>query len=474
MLTHFDKVFRIDLRLKKDEQILVGVSGGPDSLCLLDLLHKNGYSVIVAHLNHGLRPESGDEAHRVEEVAVSYGFPFVLEECNILALSEATGKSLEHMAREARYGFLFRQASVADAQAVLVGHNADDQVETVLMHFLQGAGMTGLMGMKKITLPNPWSEVIPLIRPLLMTWRSQILDYCRDNNLDPIFDSSNQDTEYFRNRIRHELIPYLESYVPGVRVRLLQMADVFETDYKFLHEYIDRAREDCLEICGDGYVPFDAICFNKQPLSLRRHLVRWAISTLREDVRELDYDAIERALSVAKSVSQSGQQDLVMGIRAYLEDGVFYLASWEADLPQVQWPQISHEVIIEAPGHVELSNGWYLIVKPIVNGESVQEQVSTNPDPYRAWVDVGDQLTSLKVRGRRAGDMFVPLGMGGKSKKLSDFMIDQKIPKRARECWPLVCLGDEIIWVPGVRQSHEFKLGPKTEQVIYLQLIPPS
>ncbi len=477
MLTHFDKVFRIDFLLDKQKPILIGVSGGPDSLCLLDLLHKCGYLVIIAHMNHKLRPEADAEARSVEGLAASLRVEFALEECNIRALAEKTGQSIEGTARQARYRFLFRQAEEIGAQAVAAGHNADDQVETVLMHLLQGTGLAGLMGMQPITLPNPWSEEIPLVRPLLSTWSDQILEYCRTNHLEPLFDRSNEDTKFLRNRLRHELIPQLEEYAPGVKSRLWQTADILAADRAVLDDAVALARHSCLLEQGDGYVSFDALSLSYQPLSVRRGLVKWAMSMLRSDIRDLSFEAVERATSLLESAPRAGQQDIALGVSAFLEEGVFYLADRGADLPSKQWPQMpsnAESLVIDLPGRIDLADGWQITAKVHRAGEIDWEQVLNNRDPYRAWVDVGEQATSLNVRGRSPGDRFSPFGMGGNSKKLSDLMIDLKIPQRARARWPLICRGDEILWLPGFRQAHGYGLNEESRRIVFLQLLRPS
>jgi len=217
MLNEINSILREKCLITPGELVVTGVSGGPDSLCLMDLLHKLGYRVIVAHLDHRLRPESEDEAQRVKKMAAESGLPFVRESKDIETFSRQRGLSLEEGARLARYQFLFREAEKIRAAAVMVGHTADDQVETVLMHLLRGAGLPGLTGMSHRSLPNAWSEKIPLLRPLLGVWREAIWEYLNDQGLNPSLDPSNLDERIFRNRLRHELIPYLETFNPRLR-----------------------------------------------------------------------------------------------------------------------------------------------------------------------------------------------------------------------------------------------------------------
>ena len=472
MLSHFYDILRIDLQLNPKKPLVIGVSGGPDSLFLLDIMIRHGFSVVVAHLDHGLRAESGGEARRVGLIAESFGVPFILEARDVAVMADTQGLSLEEAARIARYRFLFQQAQILGAQAVAVGHNANDQVETVLMHLLRGAGLSGLKGMTAYSLPNPWSDKIPLVRPLLSVWRAEILEHCQQRGLEPVFDSSNQDTDFFRNRLRHDLIPYLDEYVPGMRERLWRMADILADDNAVLEEAAFAAKNICLESQATGFVSFNARVFTYQPVAVQRRLIRWAVSELRQDTRDLGSNAVERALLPLASPLETIYQDVALGLRAFIEDGLLFIAAWEADLPSAQWPQLETDTVLQIPGEIDFPDGWQLRGEYIQDLQSVREQAYENADPFRAWFDAGDQLSALAVRARQPGDRFRPLGMGGDSTKLSDFMINQKIPRRARQRWPLVCMGDEIVWVPGFRQSHGFRLSQESKRILFLQLTP--
>lgn len=454
----------------------MGVSGGPDSICLLDLLHQNGYLVIAAHLDHQLRNESGAEARRVAGLAESLGVKFVSEACDVCEFSAEYKYSIEQAGRIARYRFLFRQAETFGAQAVAVGHNADDQAETVLMHFLQGSGLDGLSGMKDVLLPNPWNESVPLVRPLLSTSRTQIMEYCRARGLEPILDASNQDPKYFRNRLRVELIPQLEAYVPDVKQKLTQMAAILTADQTILDDMTAAARKACVLEQWEGFVRFDALKFMDQPLGVRRRLVRWAFSALSNDRRELDFHAVQRALSVFQKRG-SPRQDVASGVSAVLEDDIFYLASQEADWPTRQWPQLpagEDFLKLDIPGAMLLAAGWKLVVRVFEGDEGKRKQALENQDPFRAWLAVEGQVPTLHARIRQKGERFYPFGMGGKSKKISDIMVDLKIPRRARARWPLICLDEEVIWLPGYCQAYGTGIKPESSRILFMQIIPPK
>lgn len=474
MLTRIEENLDRYCHLEANSRLLVGVSGGADSLALLDSLDRLGYGLIIAHLNHGIRPEAAGEADRVRRAAESRGFLFVLKECDTSAHARAENLSLEEAARELRYAFLFEQAQFHGADAVAVGHNADDQVETVLMHWLRGAGLAGLKGMQVCTLPNPWSEAIPLVRPLLSVWGDEIRAYCQERGLDPVFDRSNLDPSYFRNRLRHELIPLLEDYVPGIRHRLRQMAEIIAGDHAVLSAVVDEAWNDCLVEEGEYFVAFDAEELNGQPLGVKRRLIRRAVAVLRPDIRDLSFEAVERALDALEQPGQVG--NLALDVNAFLEGDSFYLLERGAmdALPSGEWPQLPEgggHIDIPVPGVIALPGGWHLEADWVENVESAWDEIITNENPYQAWITLPKRdPADLALRSRLRGDRFQPMGMEGHQVKISDFMIDQKIPRRMRERWPLVCVEDQIAWVVGLRLSECFRVKKMASRVVHLRL----
>ncbi len=459
--------------LCKEQPVLLGFSGGADSLCLLDLLCERGYSVVAAHLNHGLRAEAEGEVRHAERVARALGADFVSEGIDVANYADEVGKSLEEAARNIRYSFLFEQAHLHNAQAVMVGHHADDQAETVLMHFLRGSGMAGLKGMRPCSLPNPWSAEIPLLRPLLGVPRRAILAYCAQRGLDPVDDPSNQDTTLFRNRLRHEVLPNLDELVPGIRQRLSQMAGILAADEDVLTGMTVQTSRDVVVERGADFIALDAAGLAKLPLGLQRRMIRWAVGELRPDLRDLDFAAVERALTVLRADRPAA--DLVLGVRAFAEGERYYLAARDANLPTGFWPQLIDKetlLTLSLPGALDLPGGWVLRCEICAEVESAHALARANDDPYRAWVDLGEQPpTQLQVRARRPGDRIQPLGMSGARVKLSDLMINEKIPWRARAGWPVVCLGDQVVWLPGFRLAQPFRLTGATRRGVHLHLV---
>ena len=458
-----------DCALMMDSPLLVGVSGGADSLSLLDVLHALGYPLIVAHFDHALRPESAIDVERVRGEAEARCLPFVTERQDVAALAREKSFSIEEAARIARYAFLYGQARQHDAQGIAVAHTADDQVETVLMHLLRGAGMAGLKGMTYRTIHPEWDKKIPLLRPLLGVWRSEIEDYCAEHGLRPIHDASNADTTFFRNRLRHELIPYLSDYNPRIKDIVWRMSQSLTGD----HEVLQLAVEETWgKVClreGEDYVEFSAEALGAYPRGMQRSLVRRAIACLRPVLRDIDFDSVERALAFVAHPTESGQMDLIANLILWSENGHIFLAERHAKVIDAGWLQMppEMEISLDVPGAVEV-DGWRLVV-------TLHEHIDLAAlegdleDPWQAWLDADLLAFPLLIRTRRPGERFKPLGMNGHSMKLSDFWVNEGLNRRARAGWPLVFSGEELASVPGFRPAHPFRLTAQSRRAVQLR-----
>jgi tRNA(Ile)-lysidine synthase len=467
-LTH---ILQQDCLIDFTRPVLIGVSGGPDSLCLLDLMWRLEYQLVVAHLNHGLRSEADADAQIVCEAVQTRGLPFILHKVDISAYALRNTLSVEEAARKVRYQFLFEQALQNNAQAVVVAHTADDQVETVLMHLLRGAGLTGLKGMSFRSQPNPWSSEIALVRPLLGVFREDVMEYCSERGLQPVFDRSNLDTTYFRNRIRAELLPVLETYNINIKSTVLRMAQTLAGDDQVLDGVIHGAWKDCCLEQGVGSVALNSTKLLSKPLGIQRRLVRTAISYLRPGLRDIDFAAIEKVLFFMQQSGQNTQSDLINGLCLIREGDAVWIADWKSNLPTESWPQIdmpSYELPV--PGRIDFQNGWHLQSDLVGDVQDAMVNAQKNIDPFKAWINVGEPLSLLKIRSALPGDRFQPLGMEGHSTKLFDFFINIKVPRRLRLHWPLVYLGNEIAWIPGYRISHVHRLTSSTVNVVFLHL----
>ena len=478
-LSHLRTTLREECQLAPDRLVVVGVSGGPDSLCLLDALQRVGLPVLAAHFDHGLRPESSEDSHKVAELARQIGVPLVVARQDVREYASQARLSIEEAARTARYRFLFEQARLHQAQAVAVAHTADDQVETVLMHLLRGAGLDGLKGMAaRVVLPE-WDPQLPLVRPLLATWRAETEGWCLAHSLTAVMDASNLDTRFFRNRLRHELIPNLQTYNPQVKEILWRTARTLAGDAEVVGAVLKLAWQDCRLPAENGWVVLDCARLAAQPLGLRRAVLRRAIRELNPALRDIDFGAVERGLAL---LSQPGSRraELTAGLGVVRAGDRLWVGSGElpaeTELPQTA----SEEIRLEIPGEVHLKNGWVIAGEWEAQGGHPWMTTGPEVEPHgmqpvpgwvqEAWLDGDRALLPFVICPALPGQRFAPIGMGGHTLKLSDFFTNQKVPLRARGCWPLLLANDEVVWVAGLRLAEGYKVTAHTNRVIHLSL----
>src|SRR6266487_2694368 len=310
MLENIQSILQNECGLSRDLPIIAGVSGGPDSLCLMSVLRKTGYRVIVAHFNHKLRPDSAVDANIVEQTAARLNLASVIESGDVRAYADKEKLSIEEAARILRYRFLMQQAHRLKAQAVAVGHTADDQVETVLMHFIRGAGLVGLKGMNYRTIIHMFDPQIPIVRPLLDTWREETIVYCATNGFRPRHDPSNASLDFFRNRLRHLLIPTLESYNPRFREVIWRTSRSLAGDFEILSELLDGIWKECAVQETAEFIAFDVTVLGKQSVGLQRNLIRRAMEHLRPDSADVNYATLERASNFITDSQQRSRTNL--------------------------------------------------------------------------------------------------------------------------------------------------------------------
>ena len=459
MLDRIAEVLSQRCGLVPGSRLVTGVSGGPDSVCLLHVLRAAGYAPVVAHFDHQLRPESGAEAQHVAALAAKLGLEFVTQAADVRRQARSAGMTLEEAARNLRYAFLFEQARKYAAHAVAVGHTADDQVETLVMHLVRGAGLAGLTGMGYRSLLPLFDASVPVVRPLLSTWRAEILDYCRMHSLPVLHDQSNDSPEFFRNRVRLELLPVLQTYNPRAREALWRTAESLAADLELVEErLVDAWRQTVLRE-DRGLVGFDAAELRRQPVALQRRLIMRAASRL-QPAFEVGFAALERAASLLAREAPIGL-DLGGGLRLYGEGSIIFLALGPESLAVGHWPQISQGSIAVPRGtpiRLELGEGWHFVAEYTAPPRSPREFAAQGAESYRACLDADSLPEALELRPPRPGDRLLPLGMRGHSQKLSDVFINGKLPARARRRWPLLCSGSTLVWVPGFRPAEPFRI----------------
>ncbi len=474
MLESIDSILRDQCKLDKSKPIVVGVSGGPDSLCLLEILRKAGYQIVVAHFNHKLREAADFESSAVEQTAAWMELPFVVESAEVGIYAETNGLSVEEAARQLRYRFLFAHAKRLNAQAVAVGHTADDQVETVLMHLIRGTGLTGLKGMAYRTLLTNFSAAIPIVRPLLDVWREETVAYCAANGLRPHYDPSNESPAFLRNRLRNILIPTLETYNPKFRETVWRTVQALQMDHEVIRNTVLENWKKSLIMQAADYVMLDLSFLSKCSVGLQHHLIRTAVEHLVPG-QETSFSVLERASTFIADPKRA-RMDLIGGLKLFREADALYVATRNAGLPFDRWPQMPAQketIDVSVPGQVELSGGWKLIAEKWRIPALAWEQASRNENPFQAWLDADSLPGRLELRARTEGDIFEPLGMKGHFQKLADFFTNGKLATRARARWPLLCAGEKIIWIPGFRPADSFKLKETSRRVFYFSISRP-
>lgn len=463
VLGKFSEVLTQRCELDCNRPVVAGISGGPDSLCLLDLLLQNNLRVIVGHVNHLLRPEAAQEADFVAQYCSFRSVDYVVAELNVAQTAEKFHLSVEEAGRKLRYEFLFELAMKENAQAVLVAHTSDDQVETILMHMLRGSGLAGLRGMDVRQERNAWSKSIPLVRPLLFFSRAEVLDYCQERGLTPIIDKSNDEITFFRNRIRKELIPLLTTYNPQIKERLISMGDVVKIEDDFVSQELVRAWADAIVEESDHYIHFSRDKVAKLHPAILRRLVKQSIQQLDPKTRNISHETIIQATQFLLQSPPGDRIDLPGNLELfkYLKKSII-LCNISETLDDL-WPQVRQTMPLEGitKDGLPLNGDWKLYLS--------DDLIMDRADPWRCWLDA-EKLQNLSLSKFQPGDKFVPLGMNGKTQKLGDYWTNQGLPVRARENWPLIRSGNEIAWIPGFRVSEETKVTTKTRKILSLQL----
>ena len=443
--------------------IVVAVSGGADSLALLLLLAQLrealGLTLHVAHLDHGLRGSSARaDALFVEDTARELGLSSTLGAEDVKSYRSDRGLSLEEAAREVRYSFLARVAAELGSGAIALGHTADDQAETVLMHILRGSGLTGLAGMSTLSHwpSSQHKERIALLRPLLSVPRWETEAYCRYKGVTPRDDRTNRSLEFTRNRTRLELLPLLSGYNPRIREALQRLGASAALDQDYI---IGEARQalDKLSTPDGNAIRIERGGFSSLHPALKRHLLRLAYQQLTGSVDGLEHSHVEAMIrsseaGTGRSVDLPGSLVFSVG---YDTLNLSADGHWGASAPVEEYP-------LSIPGETR-THRWNVTARLLANAGGPLDSGA-----YSALLDAERAGGSLHIRGRRPGDRFTPLGMTG-AKKLQDFMVDARIPAGSRDGVSLVVSEKGIVWVVGHRIADWAKVRDETGQILALE-----
>lgn len=418
-------------------KLIVAVSGGCDSVALLHLLCKLrgsfGVDLHVASIDHGLRAEAGQgDLEFVRQLTVKWSLPHSLGQVDVPRLSQAWGMGIEAAARRARYDFLAQVARQEDCQCVVLGHHANDQAETILMNMVRGSGLRGMGGMRLVS-PLPYHPQFKLIRPLLTVARAELEQYCKAKNLRYRQDESNRDTRYGRNFLRHEVMRKLSRLNPDVVSALNRLADSAATDEHFIASQLESFAKVALRSWGDGCSISRPLFLEAHP-ALQRRLLRRSFRQLALEGDSLSHELTLDLVAFCQTARTGASRD----IGAALELRIVY-DSIRIQRKGSQEPHSDYRLIPADTDRVLRG------AKPLEIGE-LSIGVGGQPrDCESGAALVLPAGCELRLRTRRAGDRFKPKGMGGRSRKLKDWMIDRKIPRRLRDQIPLFCADDAIV-----------------------------
>ncbi|NLO82549.1 MAG: tRNA lysidine(34) synthetase TilS [Clostridiales bacterium] len=443
--------------LSSGERVLVGLSGGPDSVALLHLLKRfgqtMGLTLFAAHVHHGIRgTEADQDADFVVQLCQQWDVPLFIEKFNVPELAAEMGVTEEEAGRMVRYRFFDQVFEKIDGHKIALGHHRDDQAETILHNILRGTGMRGLKGMEFVRDGK-------YIRPLLEVSRRDIEKYCRDNGLSFRIDATNRDTGYTRNRIRYQLIPYIQkNFNPNIVDVLVRMGVLIRDEDEFLDHYCREQYERMTVFTGqNNEIGLDLKAFLSCHIAVRRRILRMALERLR-GLEGIQANHIDGVINMLSGSATGSELQLPGGVVVYKDYGHVVLSCDKT----MEHP-IEFQYHLNVPGKVIIRETGMEIA-----ARNVQRREVCFSSPWCIYID-GDVIRGrLRVRKRRKGDRFKPFGMEG-VKKLKDYFIDNKIPRRKRDSIPLVTDEHNIIWVVGLQIHQDYRITGNTKNIVELK-----
>jgi len=444
--------------LNQGDRLVVGVSAGVDSMVLLHLLNTCrqtlNLSLIVAYVNHGLRPnESEKEADLIQKECERLRLPFECGTVNAKEFQKVGKFSLQEAARRLRFHFFEQILQKYEAQKIALGHHADDQVETVLLRLMRGAGLQGLKGI----LPVREGKVI---RPLLEVWRHEIEAFAAENHIPFLIDSSNLKEDYLRNRVRLSLIPLLEKeYQPNLKEILLRTSTILREENDYLEKEAEKVYQNMVEKKGDA-LTFQYPVYRSLHPAIQWRVIQKMLRTIYGEEKE-DLE-ISQTFKRLKHPPPSFVLEFPLGI--CMEKRYETVSLGKKKLETIP----PFEVELVSPGRTFIKEISREVVteEMDVQGESRVPRVSSEV----AFLDYQVLQFPLRIRNFRPGDRFQPLGVEG-SQKLKEFFIDHKIPRFERSKIPLLISGEKIVWVVGYRIDDRFKVTDKTSNVLKVMVM---
>jgi tRNA(Ile)-lysidine synthase len=434
------------------DTVVVAVSGGMDSIVLLDVLsHQaglNGLKIHIAHLDHDLRgDESKADAVFVQTLAKSHGLPFHTQTIDCTAIAKTHKISIEQAARDERRTFLTNIAKTVGAQRIATGHHLDDQAETILLRLMRGTGTAGLAGIRPLK-DGVW------IRPLLGQRRDQIEAYARSRHLQWRTDRTNLDARIPRNRVRHQLIPILKSDYGGhVPAAIARATEILREDDNLLDEITLDASKTVICAHSDRKIALDGPRYFGYHVAVQRRLTRTFLTQLGLDPKRITLDLIDRILADLQ-LGRSGIQ---------ISDNLTASSSGRLIILGTSVPEFEHKI--------ELGFNRIEPIKSSVNVEHVEASAFPSEfadvSRFETWFDRSAVPEGLVLRTIRTGDRICPFGGG--TVKVSDLLINRKVPRGLRDEIPVLANQAEVFWVVGIRASEKSRISKKCKQATRFQ-----
>lgn len=425
----------------ENKSIVIGVSGGPDSLALLhylwELQSKLNLSLVVAHVDHMFRgKESYEDAMFVKNYCEERAIAFEMERINVPEFIEASGKSSQVTARDCRYGFFAKVMEKHNIPLLALAHHGDDQVETMLMRFTRGSSGNARAGIPFI---RPFKDGL-VFRPFLAVTKEEIEQYCQNHQLIPRRDPSNEKGTYTRNRFRRNVLPFLKSENPQVNEQFQRFSEDLQEDEYFLQELTAAKMNTVITNRENGKVTMDINTFSVMPIPLQRRGIQLILKYLyKEQPASLSAVHIDQVISLLQRSQPSGELDFPKGLKVVQSYRLchFILGDWEKE---------SFYFELANPGQVMLPNGRSLTME-------YTNQFIPTLQPNISLFSKSEMKLPFIIRTRRNGDRMTLKGTVG-TRKIKDIFIDQKISLHERDSWPIVTNRDgEIVWLPGLKKS---------------------
>ncbi len=455
--------------LKKNDSVVVGVSGGADSVCLLFVLlalrEEFELKLHVVHVNHGIRADAGEDAAYVKALCTEYELPFYLVERDIPAEAAALNCSEEEAGRRARYQAFSEIQKKQHCQKIAVAHNSNDRAETMLFHLFRGTGLTGLAGIR------PVREGI--IRPILCLERAEIEGYLAERGIAYRHDSTNDSDDYTRNRIRHHILPYAQEQIAGGCVaNMTRTADILAETENYIEEQVQEARLHCLvQEKKDGFV-LDRESFLQQHGMIQKRILLQLLKQLSPMQQDITALHIEKVLTL---FTEEGNRciHLPYGIRCSRVYGRICLERGQEE--KILWPavQVERQKLALEECRISLQGCGEICLKSFLRKAEDIKIHDIPQNKYTKWLDYDKIKEYLEIRTRQVGDyLCMKSGEGLQHQKLKDYMINEKIPRQERDRVPVLAEGSHILWLVGYRISEYYKVSENTEHILQITYEP--